>query len=140
AMILSSLMSLTAVTFTDGCLRLYSAISELKTANSWVDLLQPTQIDIPVGPFAAPVTAPATPAASARQVTATAAAARRLIIASPFGLSILSRRAPAARVRELGVDLLVDVAETGLQVLHVAGLPLRDEAREQVLVGDTDGR
>src|SRR5947208_1126739 len=103
-MILSSLMSLTAVTFTVGCFVLYSAISDLKTPNSWVDLLQPTQIVRPVGFFAAPVTAPATPAASARHVTATAKIARRLNIASPpcgrtdpFTAGLLHPRAGAER-------------------------------------------
>src|SRR5262245_38443734 len=83
AMILSSLIPPTTSTWTPGVFASYSAMSRLRTLSSWVDGRNPTQIVILTG-FDEPVTAPATPAASARQATASSAAIRRLI-GPPFG-------------------------------------------------------
>ena len=44
-----------------------------------------------------------------------------------------SRHLFALGVGELGVDLLVEVGQAGLQVIHPPGLPLVDEAVEQLL-------
>src|SRR5262249_16250382 len=83
AMVLSSLMPQTTSTWTPGVFESYSAMSPLRTLHSWVDERNPTQIVILTG-FVEPGTAPATPAASARQARASNTAVRRLI-GPPFG-------------------------------------------------------
>jgi SAM-dependent methyltransferase len=50
-------------------------------------------------------------------MTATSPVARRLIIAPPFGRTILSRRASLAPLLELCVDLLVDVPQAGFDAV-----------------------
>src|SRR5262245_23812321 len=46
-----------------------------------------------------------------------------------------SRRLPAGLVRLLGVDLVGGVLKPLLEVVDLAGLPLRDERLEDLLVG-----
>src|SRR3954463_8182219 len=49
-------------------------------------------------------------------------------------------RAAAAGLLELRVDLLVDVLQGSAEIRDVAGLPFRDDALEQLLVGGPGSR
>src|SRR2546423_6816823 len=131
-------MSPTTFTETLACLSSYSFTSRLNSPSSCVEPAQPTHAVIVVV-LCADRDAPELVVAAASAAAAASTAARTIAVATRFIRTSLlgSRRTAAARLLQLGVDLLVDLRQAVVQLSAVARPPFRGEAPGQVLVRRT---